>query len=98
LTYRGRDRARQGLDRAEVGNSVVERGARLRHDGPVDKTSADVQEAVAAVTARRGWPWQQPGRLSVGLDEQDQIVEYVADDDGEPVPVRVLGRVTHTDG
>jgi hypothetical protein len=64
----------------------------------VDNAAADVQEAIAAVTARRGWPWQQPGRLSVGMDEHDRIVEYRANDNGEPVPVRILGRVTHPQG
>lgn len=54
-----------------------------------DDLSARIVARVAELTATRSWPWMQPGTLSVGMDEDGRIVEYLAEKDSL-VPVRVL--------
>lgn len=37
-----------------------------------------ITERVEHLNAKRGWPWQQPGVESVGLDEDGRVTRYMA--------------------
>lgn len=48
-----------------------------------------IAERIAAVTEARAWPWMRPGAVSVGMDDDGSLVEYVATET-ELVPRRFL--------
>lgn len=54
--------------------------------GDVDKSNADVdrriQERVRHLNDTRGWPWQQPGVVSVALDDDGRVTRYLAAENG----------------
>lgn len=48
----------------------------------MDEQSAElnrrITERIDLLNATQGWPWQQPGAMSVGLDDDGQVRRYRA--------------------
>jgi hypothetical protein len=52
----------------------------------VDERDAEldrrITERVEHLNATRGWPWQQPGVVSVALDDDGRVTRYLATETG----------------
>lgn len=47
-----------------------------------DELDLRISERIQHLNATRAWPWQQPGVVSVGLDDDGRIIRYLATDVG----------------
>jgi hypothetical protein len=43
-----------------------------------DELSATIAARIRHLNETRGWPWMQPGVISVALDETGQVTRYLA--------------------